>query len=116
MSEWKSVPEEVWEHWSQIFKQSREGLDVMGACPVCSREDLHRWFDASHLEPDESFGEEMAGRGGQWQWCAGCHSYEHMSGRVPTWWLGSEGSDLQVDPEELMHDPDVIEQARVAAS
>ena len=110
------MPEAVRERWSEIFEQSRDGLDVKGACPACLREDLHRWFDASDLEPDQSFGDEFAGRGGQWQWCAGCRSYEHMSGLVPTWWLGSDGSGLHVDPEELMHDPDAIERARVAAS
>jgi hypothetical protein len=114
--EWTDVPEDARKRWSDIFEHSRDGLDVAGECPVCSRQELHRWFDASHLKPDERFGDEIAGRGGQWQWCASCHSYEHTSGLVPKWWLASEGSDLPVDPEDLMHDPDAIERARLAAS
>jgi hypothetical protein len=50
--EWTDVPGEAWKRWSEIFEQSRDGLDVKGECPVCSQQELHRWFDASVRQPN----------------------------------------------------------------
>src|SRR5512133_1882297 len=103
MAIWNDVPEARVQQWRDVFEQSQEGLNVRGSCPVCGEPALHRWF---HLhDRTDRYGEEWAGRGSQWQWCAACRAYEHSSGFVPRWW---DSSELLVDPANLMHDPDPI--------
>lgn len=107
--EWKSVPESLWIKWRDIFDASQSGLNVQGVCPVCGAAELHRWYDTPRRF---DLGREVPGfkgRGGQWQWCSGCLSYEHYSGLVPDWWEGH----LSVDSKSLTHQPEAIEKARL---
>src|SRR5256885_377397 len=69
-AEWNDVPDEALRRWREMFSQSRDGLDVLGECPVCSHETLHRWFHIHRAEPTEAHGASWAGVGSQWQWCA----------------------------------------------
>jgi hypothetical protein len=111
-AEWNDLPDEALRRWREMFSQSRDGLDVLGECPVCSHETLHRWFHIHRAEPTEAHGASWAGVGSQWQWCTDCRAYQHSSGLVPEWWNDAE---LRVDPESLMHDPGPIERARLAS-
>ncbi|RYD68525.1 MAG: hypothetical protein EOP83_00675 [Verrucomicrobiaceae bacterium] len=107
--EWKSVPEELWRPWQQIFSSSQDGIDVDGLCPVCHSPTLHHWFDKARPFDEGQEKEGFRGRGGLWEWCSSCHSYEHYSGYVPDWWQDV----LAVDEDLLTHDPDAIESARL---
>lgn len=82
---WHDVSEGLPTAWRAIFAASTEGEDLSAECPVCGHATLHRWF---HLHRRSVIADgNWLGRGSQWQWCSSCHSYEHSSGLVPTWWL-----------------------------
>jgi hypothetical protein len=106
--EWQSVPEDRVTEWQVVF-HSAETMDVSGACPVCNFQTLHQWFDRPRLYPIGEGRPGFLGRGGSWQWCSSCYSYEHYSGLVPDWWRDT----FDVDYEALTHCPEAIEVARL---
>jgi hypothetical protein len=106
---WQDLPERSRQEWGDLFDGSTAGLDVAGACPVCGAHALHRWYFLHRARVSMFQGREWAGDGSQWQWCSHCHSYEHSSALVPVRW----NSPLSVSFENLMHDPDPIEGARL---
>ena len=108
---WRDVPEGLTVVWRVIFDRSSEGLDLDSTCPVCGARTLHRWFHLATPKPVVTAGRRWLGRGGEWQWCSTCKSFEHSSGLVPDWWK----DPLRVDATQLMSDPDVIEEARKLA-
>lgn len=106
---WQDVPEVFRATWRTIFEASVEGEDLRGACPVCGRTTLHRWFDLHRASA--ALGDEWQGRGSQWQWCSSCHSYEHSSGLVPSWWVAPRS----IEGLQLRHDPGPLEVVRQRA-
>jgi hypothetical protein len=107
---WSDVPADLRSSWFKLFDSSSEGLNVAGACPVCSAASLHRWFSIRRARPSQLFGRSWQGDGGQWQWCSTCHSYTHTSGLVPMWWQ----APFEVPRSELRADPDLLEQYRLS--
>ena len=67
----------------------------------------HSWGVISSRPLTVSGGITFVARGGGWEWCSACRSFEHFSGLVPDWW----SSDLDVDESKLTALPDVLERA-----
>lgn len=107
---WHDVPLQAVDAWRRIFEASREGLNLAAPCPVCSVRELHRWYNAGQPEEHIIRGRRFVARGGEWQWCSHCRSFQHFSGLVPDWW----SCDLAVDTAKLTSYPDAIEEARRA--
>jgi hypothetical protein len=106
---WSSVPRELDKAWMDIFYASQEGLNVSAPCPVCGTASLHRWYQVGRPEERFSDGRRYVARGGQWQWCSTCRTFDHSSSLVPEWW----SCDLPVDEARLTMTPGAIEQARL---
>jgi hypothetical protein len=104
---WISVPDALRPSWEAIFRGSRGGVDVVGTCPVCGKNKLHRYYQVGRPIAQEIDGEKYVARGGLWEWCSACHSYEHSSALVPDWWK----SDLRIDESRLTAIPDALEAA-----
>jgi hypothetical protein len=106
---WRSGPDEALQLWRDIFGLSEEGLDLTALCPVCGNAQLHRWYWLDPKRVVESADGLWTGSGIQWQWCSCCRSYSHGRSLVPVWW----NSPMSVSFDDLMHDPDPIERARL---
>jgi hypothetical protein len=104
---WRGVPLELTRAWDEVFRRSREATDLSAPCPVCRAYTLHRWFQVGHPEEIVLEGQRFRARGGLWEWCSSCRSYEHASAFVPEWWA----SDLDVDETKLTAEPGAIEAA-----
>ena len=107
---WHSPPAEYQSAWQALFVQSREMLNLSTPCPICGARTLHHWYHLHRREPKTIGGQLFVGRGGLWEWCSTCGSYEHYSASVPDWW----NCDLNVPLDELTAQPTAIEAARRA--
>lgn len=105
--DWKSITPEEIPKWRAAFAASKGGSRVQGACPVCSAERLHRYYQTGPAIEQLSGRERFIARGACWEWCSGCHTYEHYSALVPDWWT----DDLHVDETLLTAFPDALEDA-----
>lgn len=105
---WQGVPLEHEAAWSALFASSRTNLNLTLPCPVCGAVALHHWYQVGKAEPIYQNGVLFLGRGGLWQWCHACFSYEHYSALVPFWWKNV----LEVDEDRLTALPTAIEDAR----
>ena len=102
MSKWHGVAEEKQIEWQQIFAASTEGLRLSAACPLCGQRGLRRYFGGARETTIAKPG--FVGKGGSWEWCSSCGSFEHASCLVPAWWQPISGineSNLSALPEEL---------------
>lgn len=102
---WHDIPEEQYTRWRDIFSASTEGARLAAQCPVCGARTLYRWFNLHRPMRIEEFGRTWSGKGGEWEWCRTCRSYQHTSGLVPDWWHPA----VTVTPGSLMHDPGPID-------
>jgi hypothetical protein len=105
--QWKSIPVLEIPRWRAVFAASRSGSEVDGACPICRAERLHRYYQVGLPIEQVSEEDEFVARGACWEWCSGCHTYEHYSALVPNWWR----SDLRVDDAALTAEPNALEDA-----
>lgn len=105
--EWLGVPPEREAEWRAVFQSSREGLGLTARCPVCGVAGLRRWYQVNRPEARVIDGVRYVARGGLWQWCGACRSFEHFSALVPEWWA----CDLEVDEGRLTALPTAIEEA-----
>lgn len=96
---WRSVPEDQQLAWGRAFAAPAPGVGVAGSCPICGEGTLRRY-----LRLYES------GRGGGWEWCGTCFSYDHFQAVVPDWWDGSLLLDA-VPMSVLAHSPEFLERA-----
>lgn len=104
---WESVPAEYEEKWITIFSDSREGADLSACCPVCNKKALHRYYQSDRVvEAPECPGKYIV-RGGEWQWCSYCRSYEHAQVRVPDWWV----PNVKIEGDKLSAVPAVLDMA-----
>jgi hypothetical protein len=103
-SDWHGVPEEHRGKWIAVFSASQEILTLSAPCPICGAIALHRWYQA-HRPIDDQPG--FVARGGLWEWCSACRSFEHYSALVPDWWSCA----LLVDTKGLTPYPTTIEEA-----
>ena len=104
---WKSVPDEFVVEWRRIFIETPGDHNVDASCPVCGQRELHRYYQVGRPIHRVSGGITFVARGGGWEWCSACRSFEHFSGLVPDWW----SSNLDVDESKLTALPDVLERA-----
>lgn len=104
---WKDVPRDCYEEWSNIFVNDREGSDLSASCPVCHKKGLHRYYNAHKKMKMEIGSEQYIGRGGVWNWCSFCRSYEHGQAWVPDWWVPG----VEVDGDKLTAIPSVLDMA-----
>jgi hypothetical protein len=104
---WKGVPNENSAAWVSIFAESREGLNLSAACPVCGAFTLHRYFGRPGGTVLPDMAHDFLGKAGLWEWCSSCLSFEHYSALVPRWWAGS----LPVDDAKLTALPDQLDEA-----
>lgn len=95
---WQGVASDKQQEWQIIFSQPSAGIDVNGACPICQSHTLHRYYDG--------IGPKL--RGGLWEWCSSCYSYEHHSAKIPEWWTDS----LDLKNIEVTAEPEALEIAR----
>src|SRR5262245_51773488 len=102
---WQDVPKKFLEAWYATFQSSKEILDLSAPCPVCSNQSLHRYYYLHNLREYIEDGKKYIGRGGLWEWCSKCGSYQHYSAFVPDWWE----CDMEVDLNELTHAPTALE-------
>ena len=102
--DWHDVPNEHQTAWLAIFLASQEILNVSAPCPVCGAVALHRWYQVGHPVTDMP---GFVSRGGLWEWCSQCRSFQHFSALVPDWW----SCDLEVDTHKLTPYPTAIEDA-----
>jgi hypothetical protein len=107
---WESVPLEHHAAWNAIFQSSHEVLHLSASCPVCSVESLYRWYQIGNPIDLVIEGSRYIARGGLWEWCRNCHSYQHYFALVPDWW----SCDLDVDLKQLTALPTAIEAAITA--
>ena len=84
--EWQGVPLEAGSAWQRIFSESKDGINVDGLCPMCSSPSLHHWFDKPRPFAEGYERDGFRGHGSLWEWCSSCHTYEHYSVLVPSWW------------------------------
>ena len=107
---WHSVPAPDQERWRAIFfgPQGRQ-LDLPTPCPVCGAHALHSYYGRP---PDraQAPAPPSGPNAGLWQWCSACRSYEHFSARYPAGY----DCDLDIDWRRVGHEPDAIEEARLA--
>jgi hypothetical protein len=109
MINWQSVPQRCQAEWQQIYQSSQESLNLSEPCPVCSAVSLHRWYQKGKNIKQVIEDREFAAHGGLWEWCSNCHSFEHYSCLVPSWW----SCNLKVDVKKLTLLPTAIEEARI---
>lgn len=109
--QWQGVPIAVVDVWRAVFNAApaSEMMDLSTPCPVCGSKSLHRYFSLEKEAPRELRGASYRGPGSYWEWCASCHSFEHMHGYVPSWW---SMQPLSVDHSQLTAIPDLLEAAR----
>jgi hypothetical protein len=105
---WHSPPAEYQLAWQAIFVQSREQLDLSALCPICGAQTLHHWYHLHRRELKMIENQRFVGRGGLWEWCSTCGSYEHYSASVPDWW----NFEMSVPHNELTALPTALEAAR----
>ncbi len=105
---WNSVPQDKLDDWRKAFAQCDEVVNPEAACPVCNQQTLHRYYHLHRSESNVNPG--FVGRGGLWEWCSSCLSFEHYSSRVPDWW----SCPFLVDEANLYAIPETIEAARAA--
>jgi hypothetical protein len=110
--DWTGVPDQHQAEWQHIFQESQESLDLSGSCPVCGEVALHRWYQIGEPIHRVIEGRKYVAKGGLWEWCSGCHCFEHYSALVPDWW----SCDLEVETAKLAALPIAIEDARKSQS
>lgn len=81
---------------------------MLDTCPICGEATLYRYFSLMKVQPRLLRDVMYQGPGSYWEWCATCHSFEHMSGYVPMWWSFEFAG---IDPSKLTAIPDVINAA-----
>jgi hypothetical protein len=96
---WRSVPDDQQVAWDRAFAAPAQGVDVSGACPICGEPTLRRYLRAYE-----------SGRGGGWEWCGTCFSFDHYQAVVPDWWDRSLLLDA-VPMSVLEHSPEFLERA-----
>lgn len=106
---WRGVPVDKATEWDNIFYLSREGLSLSAPCPVCNKQELHRYYQAVERKTCQIGEQIFIANGACWQWCSNCRSYVHLSALVPSWW----SCDLVVDESKLTAEPEAIEEARL---
>jgi hypothetical protein len=111
--EWHEVPDEHWEDWNNMQRESKKNkdlLDLSAPCPVCKTKNVHQWYMVGKKLMDEVFdGVRYVARGALWVWCSNCGCCQHYSASVPEWW----NCDLLVDKSKLTISPELIEEARL---
>lgn len=105
--EWHGVPLDRDAEWKAVFQSSREILNLSAPCPICRVMTLHRWYQIHQPEERVIDGLRFIGRGGLWEWCSACRSFQHYSCYVPEWW----SCDLEIDEKKLTALPTAIEEA-----
>lgn len=106
-SSWKGIPADLAEAWRKIYQNDQEGYTLSAPCPICSARTLRRYYQVGRpisLIIDQ---QHFVARGGCWEWCSTCKTYEHSSGLVPEWW----SCDLVIDGSKLTAEPTGIEEA-----
>jgi hypothetical protein len=104
---WRGIPLDKRKTWSNIFGQSREGINLSASCPVCGAYTLHRYYLKGRPLNRYIDGELFVADGASWEWCSTCHSYEHSHALVPEWWHES----LDLGSYQLTAEPEALEQA-----
>jgi hypothetical protein len=89
---WNAVPDEKFAEWQAAFRGGGTGIRVLGACPLCHAAGLFQWHD---------------GRRALWQWCIGCHTYQHYQALVPDGW----NPEVAVSPINATVEPTAIIEA-----
>lgn len=109
-NEWHGVPQDWLAAWRHVFNSagSCEKAHLFSECPVCGAKSLYRYFSLERVQPREMRGQAYRGPGSYWEWCASCHSYEHMFGYVPEWW---DVEPVDIEHSQLNVIPDLIDQA-----
>ncbi|MBD2513170.1 hypothetical protein H6G91_39460 [Nostoc muscorum FACHB-395] len=108
-NKWRDVPPEVYKKWAMIFYNSQEGINLSASCPVCGRNILHCYYFPTRKQERVIDSRKYVAHGELWQWCSSCYCYVHASASVPEWW----SCRLDIDPTQLRHDPDLLENALV---
>jgi hypothetical protein len=103
--EWKDIPDNFFQTWTDTFNQSRESINLTANCPICSSQNLRRYFLI--ISPKEKVieGNRFVGQGELWEWCSNCRHYVHYTALIPDWW----SCDLQIDAQSLTDTPETIE-------
>jgi hypothetical protein len=96
---WRDVDPEHEGDWRRAFAEDASNADVPMACPVCGQPTLRRYLRSYR-----------ASRGGGWEWCSSCLSYQHYQAVVPSSWEGCELLDA-VPMSVLEHAPEFLERA-----
>lgn len=104
---WKEVPQKYFSIWINVFDKSREGINLSTPCPLCGERTLHRYYTVKQQGERILQGNRFTGLGELWEWCSTCRSFARYSVAIPDWWY----CDLSIDPRELAHTPEVIEEA-----
>jgi hypothetical protein len=102
MTTWRGIPEDKRSDWRTVFLERGLGPLLKAPCPICGERSLRRYFNRARTFPAMPPG--VVGRGGSWEWCASCGSYEHSSGLVPVWWVPVavvQEAELAAEPEQL---------------
>ncbi len=104
--QWSDVPSEAMEKWREVFDACEGGPSVPGRCPVCGKKALFRYFASYDARRFLLHGREYRGRGGGWEWCRACKSYQHFSACVPAWWK----APVEIPIGSLHHCPETIDE------
>lgn len=105
IGKWRGVPVSFVAAWQDAFQTASAGHSVDAACPVCGKPGLHRYYSEGPLLQSSMPG--FVSRGGLWEWCSFCRTFEHSSVLVPDWWK----SDLDVDESRLTVEPEALQRA-----
>lgn len=109
---WKGVPCDKAQLWQKVFSKIIAGIRVPGTCPVCSQAALRHYYYIGRPMPQEFEGVRFQSRGGLWEWCANCRTYEHSQALVPEVW---QEVLPNLDHSKLTAIPDVIDEMATAA-
>ncbi len=104
---WRGVPLDKRAMWSRVFAQSREGIDLAAACPICGSPTLHHYYLVGKPLDRVIDAERFVADGARWEWCSTCATYDHSQALVPAWWS---------DPHLVINgvltaEPDALERA-----
>lgn len=105
LRQWSEVPASAGPAWQRAFEEVSSGHALTGACPICGVRSLHRYYSVG--PPLRLAQRGFVSRGGLWEWCSSCGSYEHASVLVPDWWE----NDLVVDETILTTEPDELQRS-----